>query len=64
MREIDQLLTEEQVVCPPWVVEERPDRWFGLSWPLVVHDWLAAEAGRTVRNEAAINARMATSFIF
>ena len=54
----------EQVVWPPWVVEDRPDRWLGLSWPLVVHDWVAADAGRAARNEAAINARMATSFMF
>jgi hypothetical protein len=49
-------------VWPPWLVEERLDGWFGLSWPLVEHAW-SADAGRTVRNEAAINAKTAISFM-
>ena len=47
---------------PPCEVEDRPELWFGLSWPLVVHE-VAAAAGRTGSNEVAINARIARSFI-
>ena len=46
---------------PPWLVDDRLEAWFGLSWPLVEQ---LADAGRTGRNDVAINARIATNFIF
>jgi hypothetical protein len=51
----------KQVMFPPSVVDDKLDWWLGSSEPVVVQ--YLADAGRTGSNDAAIKARMATSFM-